>query len=318
MGDRAGACACVYCASPPGSTLPACVKLTHPDRSIAFWVWVTAADRDRFRLFKEHHGRYKQYKSFDGAIRDECQRRGRAVHDPTVVEGFARELKLGDGTLAKWDDVWFGLFSGASAVDPPSQIDTCECVEGVDGAAGVAGDAVTTMAELGLERVCPGRSGASRASTSTQRRSVRTKRARTTVHADPEAGAAVSSRAVLVDRERPPPSPSDEDEADRMQVSGPASYSLQELGGSRAQVDFVLANRPEWDQEAVDELIRWGARPKLHRVYRTFPGPHKTDVECVFVQPSGRLTDQLRGVPHRILQPLAWLRMRYPEQVSHL
>lgn len=45
--------------------------------------------------------------------------------------------------------------------------------------------------------------------------------------------------------------------------------------GSVSHVVFVLKARPQWDQEAVEELLRWGATPPLHSVGRMIEKPTK-------------------------------------------
>ena len=90
-----------------------------------------------------------------------------------------------------------------------------------------------------------------------------------------------------------------------------APYPPSELGGSWEEVSEILACRPSWDEETVEELLRWGARPKLHRVFNSYEGPWYTRVRCSFVQPTGCLVEN-------VWLPLSILKSEYASAVAHL
>lgn len=79
---------------------------------------------------------------------------------------------------------------------------------------------------------------------------------------------------------------------------------------AREAINRVLFARPSWDQEAVEELLRWGATPRLKCVTAVYDGVFKKAC-CVFVQPSGRT------VPD-VWLPLGVLKRLYPPQTGHL
>lgn len=106
----------------------------------------------------------------------------------------------------------------------------------------------------------------------------------------------------------PPPrsDPSD----DMMDVSYPA-YDLLELGGDHDNITNILNIRPSWDQETLDELISWGANPKLHEVHQTFYNGKFTKVRCTMVHPSGSLVKNM-------WLPLSVLKNMYPSYVTYV
>ena len=81
------------------------------------------------------------------------------------------------------------------------------------------------------------------------------------------------------------------------------------LGGDADEVARILEARPQWDQETVEELIRWGATPRLHKVAQIVQKPTHRMARCTFVQPDGR------HVPD-IWIPYGDLRVDYPWQVA--
>jgi hypothetical protein len=54
------------------------------------------------------------------------------------------------------------------------------------------------------------------------------------------------------------------------------------------QVQRIMADFPVWNTEVVNELLRWGATPKLHRVLEVDPsrGPFGM-ARCKFIQGDG-------------------------------
>lgn len=84
-----------------------------------------------------------------------------------------------------------------------------------------------------------------------------------------------------------------------------------DLGGDPDHVAEILEARPEWDQETVEELLRWGAKPRLVRVARVVEHVHYKTACCVFVQPTGRTVEN-------IWLPLGTLILEYPDHVRQL
>ena len=84
-----------------------------------------------------------------------------------------------------------------------------------------------------------------------------------------------------------------------------------DLGGDPEHVAEILEARPEWDQETVEELLRWGAKPRLVRVARVVEHVHYKTACCVFVQPTGRTVEN-------IWLPFGTLLLEYPEHVRQL
>ena len=97
----------------------------------------------------------------------------------------------------------------------------------------------------------------------------------------------------------------------RLKMHYPTDETIARLGGCPDKVRYIVESRDVWDEEVVEELIRWGARPELHSVGETVQRRWFTSVECTFVQPDGRL------VPHVWLS-LDYLKQDYPAHVAHL
>jgi hypothetical protein len=88
-------------------------------------------------------------------------------------------------------------------------------------------------------------------------------------------------------------------------------YNILDWGGARAQIQEILLARPVWDEETVEEILRWGGTPKLHQVHNAYEGGLFTKVRCTFVHPSGALVEN-------VWLPLSILKAEYGKQVSHL
>ena len=97
----------------------------------------------------------------------------------------------------------------------------------------------------------------------------------------------------------------------RLKMHYPTDETVARLGGCPDKVRYIVESRDVWDEEVVEELIRWGARPELHSVGDTVQRRWFTSVDCTFVQPNGRL------VPHVWLS-LDYLKQDYPAHVAHL
>ena len=87
-------------------------------------------------------------------------------------------------------------------------------------------------------------------------------------------------------------------------------YDLLRRGGSVDEIRSILECRPVWDLETINELLRWGARPKLTRVGDTRHTRY-TEVMCFFLHPTG-----VPAAPFWI--PLSLLRSIYPREVAHI
>ena len=88
-------------------------------------------------------------------------------------------------------------------------------------------------------------------------------------------------------------------------------YTVEELGGDREEVQRIVDCRSRWDAEVVEELIRWGAKPKLLHVHSVFRGGAYVKVQCTFVQLDGKLVGD-------VWMPLEYLRMEYSKHVRHI
>lgn len=108
----------------------------------------------------------------------------------------------------------------------------------------------------------------------------------------------------------PPPVPRQEivPEQESMTVdsSVPGAHSLASIGGDATQVKRIHSIRPRWDSEVVNELIRYGATPRLHEIRRVIQRVHYKDTECVFVEPSGRLVPM-------VFVPFCAISLLYPD-----
>ena len=82
------------------------------------------------------------------------------------------------------------------------------------------------------------------------------------------------------------------------------------MGGDAARVAAIVEARTEWDQEVIEELLRWGAKPRLVRVKRVLDIKYPSAC-CDFVQPDGREV-------HNVWLPLGVLLVEYPEHARHV
>jgi len=89
------------------------------------------------------------------------------------------------------------------------------------------------------------------------------------------------------------------------------AYDLAQLGGDDVEVRRIVQCRNKWDAEVVEELIRWGARPRLFKVHALYEGGAYVKAQCTFVQLDGRLVRD-------VWMPLEYLRMEYADHVRHL
>ena len=94
-----------------------------------------------------------------------------------------------------------------------------------------------------------------------------------------------------------------------MEDASHGGYAPSSLGGDAGEVARILEARPQWDQETVEELMRWGATPRLRKVTQIVQKPSHRMARCTFVQPDGRL------VPD-VWIPYGDLRVDYPSQVA--
>ena len=308
-------CECPFCTRPPTTELPVCVRLTHPQKDFAFWVMVCNFDKLSIFMLDANGG--TDAKTFTNAITKEYKRLGIQVPDRSVLLAFSKEIKMSDGTLKDYDHVAHGIFSGKLPCTYPHFEDqnlTSRC----DRDAGIS-SVEEMMATTPAPPPAPAPSVLKKKKPPPSRSNNRSKRPLHTVHIGSEGPTVVRHAPPPPDRGVPPRSPprSPPRENDPMEICG-TPYPASDLGGDPENVAFILDSRPEWDQEAVDELIRWGAKLPLLSVGKTFPRRHRVDVECVFLQPSGRTTQTFKGAPQTILQPLQWLRYAHSERVSHL
>lgn len=111
--------------------------------------------------------------------------------------------------------------------------------------------------------------------------------------------------------EKPPPPESGDDTEECLPH---LAYDPRSMGGDASKVESILQARPdphEWDEEVIEELLRWGARPRLHRASRAIRKATYTTVCCTFIHPSGKLLGD-------VWLDLGTLRLEYPSHVSGL
>ena len=87
--------------------------------------------------------------------------------------------------------------------------------------------------------------------------------------------------------------------------SPPRSYNVMMLGGHADKVGEILIARPNWDEEAIMDLLRWGAKPPLHKIVDTLETSERSEISCVFVQPDGSLTTN-------VWLPISLIKFAYP------
>ena len=86
-------------------------------------------------------------------------------------------------------------------------------------------------------------------------------------------------------------------------------YEWRTMGGDLAEVERIMAARPEWDEETVKALFYEGATPRLHSVDAKRERPKFNEYVCTFVHPSGV------RVPNILIYESALFR-KYPDHAA--
>lgn len=104
------------------------------------------------------------------------------------------------------------------------------------------------------------------------------------------------------------------DGSSNVPLSGPPPstevYDFLSRGGDREELANIMQLRPRWDQETVEDLLRWGGRPKL-QCRELIRGRQKDEVRCSVWHPNGSVVDD-------IFLPLSLLRAEFASETRHL
>lgn len=268
-------CDCPFCATTPcATTLPLPVRLVLGEGD-AHWAWLTAMSKTGYELAVATPTGRRRTASLLEATRLVCGDSQPMQCEPKglALKWRAHLCGVGDVPFSRLRSYVHGKVC-APAVDPSA---TSRCVAG---------------------RVAP---PPSHSATS----SVVPLEAAT---APPEPLAA-SPLAPLAPPSRAEASPQLPDTPPQASTSGVSAGVLASLGGDASKVAFILERRPTWDQETVDELLRWGAKPRMLKVEHVLQRRHFRVAECTFVHPDGRLVDD-------VWIPYGLVRRVYPDQAA--
>lgn len=93
-----------------------------------------------------------------------------------------------------------------------------------------------------------------------------------------------------------PPAPPPPNSPVRVKDGEP--YDVATIGGNRAEVRRVSGLIPDWDEDVVHHVLRYGARPPLANIVRVhdreFDGVHYQEVDCNFRAPKGNVIKNVR------------------------
>jgi hypothetical protein len=304
-------CSCIFCTSEPCDTLPVPVLIVHPNRLLSFWVWMTSLHPMKLYITVKdnHNGVYpKPLKSLEEAIRyasklfnievsaSDIPKARIVVKSTSASSGFECVTNLDQS------------FRGPRAIMPPNIGESCLCKSG----SFQTSSSFTLMPRRSTK--APAKAQTKRAPDSSSNRPSK-KTCQEGMIAKFMSPSNVSnantSHSPVQDVETSAFPDVEMNDASSPSKEEGIPYNLLQLGGSQGQINEILAARPTWDEETVEELLRWGARPKLHRVHNVYEGGQFTRVRCTFVHPTGKLVEN-------VWLPLSILKAEYAREISHL
>ena len=296
-------CTCVFCTSTPCDTLPVPILVVHPQQT--FWVWMTSSTPMRLHITVTNHrhgGVYsKPLHSFLHAVQ--------FVTNKVNVDLSTTHMlvKTMSGELVPIQDL-DQCFQNRK-VGPPSHIgDSCFCKRYI------FREIMDTTETVPLAMAVPQGRRRAKKRTSGSVSPCSKKACTGTDGSDTMIARLLRPLCVADDDEykekRRSQGPVVEEDQ-RGEIDGGGRYHLLERGGSASHIRNILAVRPVWDEETVEELLRWGGRPQLHGVHNVFESKWFTRVRCTFVHPSGALVRD-------IWLPLSILKAKYPDETVHL
>ena len=299
-------CTCVFCTSSPCDTLPMPILVVHPPQT--FWVWMTSWTPMRLHITVTNHRHGGVYSKPLHSLLHAVQFVTKNVNvDLSTTHMFMKTIF---GELVPVEDL-DQCFQNQKATLPSHIGDSCFCERFTPE------EIMDTTKTIPLAMAAPQarRRAKKRASNVEMVSSSRSKK--TCIETDASGTLiarllrplCVTERDMNDNEVRRGQELNEEDEKDKETNDG--EYDLLERGGSTSHIRNILTVRPTWDEETVEELLRWGARPQLHGVYNVFENRWFTRVRCTFVHPSGTM------VPD-IWLPLSILKAKYPDETAHL
>ena len=275
----ASTCSCPFCMETPcAPKLPLPLRMETPDGTAAHWAWLTELDDKTMKL--------EVMKSVGNLQSFTCI----CVATRTVCPGY----DMNRATRPELKKRWHAMLKGVGKVSL-SELGK----HGVSGRVKRLPAAWTGTSVCHAPRSPAGATGAAKESAPPR-----------APHPPAAAGAAKESAPPRVrpKQKKPMQSEGGQKPIKKGKDSHTGDTSVP-LGGDADEVARILEARPQWDQETVEELIRWGATPRLHKVAQIVQKPTHRMARCTFVQPDGR------HVPD-IWIPYGDLRVDYPWQVA--
>lgn len=303
-------CDCLFCASPPCDSLPAPVLIVHPERTFSFWVWMTS-----FRPMKLYltvtDSRFGKYSKPTRSLREAVLFAAKlcGVHVAvSEISSFQMMVKWStEGGLQSIGALEHVLRDAAPGVLPMVSGESCLCRQFLQ-VPGSASHQPPTMPRRSA-RTPPKRKMWTEEGHEAKRISPASRAPRrvplalrpSSVPSD-----TVANDVAMQDANSCQSSP---DGGSSVEVGTP--YDLLQSGGCAEEIREILRSRPVWDEETIEELLRWGARPKLHSVYDIHDNGRYKRVRCTFVHPEGVLV-------RNVWLPFSILMSEYTRQTRHL
>ena len=273
-------CACPYCTSSPARSLPVVAKVL--TNEFSFWVWVDSCSPMRALIFvRGEDGKViaKPVQNLDVAARlvaREVFHTRLRPSDESTMEVYVRTAHGEERLFAALQK---RLSTTRRKTEPPEGFD-CICTR--------QASPVHRKRPLHAAPVPPRAPPLREGGTTPSRRA---------------SVAPVSEAMQISPNGSPngsPPGPPPSTDA----------YDLLSRGGDREELANIMQLRPRWDQETVEEVLRWGGRPKLecHELIR---GRQKDEVRCTVWHPGGSVVDN-------IFLPWPVLRAEFASETRHL
>ena len=304
-------CSCVFCTTPATSHLPVPVLIVRTSDQLSLWVWVVDADPLELQL----SGHCRSFSSFADAAHFAWSR----LMGISSTSDVKILIKTAVGA-AQWQSVSHTFGQQRRSIPSSSSSSSCICIQLATPPMRSASTVhvATSSRHSIIHPTTPATTTTTNEAAALSTTTTTTKRARKcAAQTQPRASANVPRRPASSQLEEVcnvdhsfECKTAREDEG--CGATQPAlAYDLGDLGGDATEVSRIVECRSGWDAEVIEELIRWGARPKLLTVHAVYDGGAYVKVQCTFVHLDGTL------VPN-VWMPLEYLRMDYGECVRHL
>lgn len=291
-------CGCVFCTTDASETLPMPALIIHPKRDFAAWVWVTGMHPLRMHLVSEDE---------HGTTTREFR------HPANVLQYVASTMReeSGEDYCSHHDLAYLRMVvKSSSAPDGVQDIRNVDQTLAEGRLPSIAGNGAGSRCVRGWPSVSSQPFLMRRQNTDAPGDADRPKK-RVRGTSSPAQGAAAPA-ATLAPTEGTAGLGEEETSMTVSSLPPRADIptSILALGGDARQILEIVSLRPVWDKEVIEEILRWGGRPKLVSIDGSHRTRHYTRVMCTFEDLSGTSVTN-------VWLPLSILKAKYARFVSH-